>query len=86
MKLLAYFRSMGEKFFRRSQLSAEMDEELRSHIALRAEDLERTGLDREEAQRRAYIEFGGEEKVKDECHQALGGNLIETAIQDVRIT
>ena len=26
MKLLAYFRSMGEKFFRRSQLSAEMDE------------------------------------------------------------
>jgi len=86
MKLLAYFRSMGEKFFRRSQLSAEMDEELRSHIALRAEDLERTGLDREEAQRRARIEFGGEEKVKDECHQALGGNLIETAIQDVRIT
>ena len=45
MKLLAYIRSMGEKFFRPSQLSAEMDEELRSHIALRAEDLERSGLD-----------------------------------------
>jgi predicted permease len=86
MKLLAYFRSMGEKFFRPSQLSQEMDEELRSHIALRAEDLERSGLDPEEAQRRARIEFGGEEKVKEECHQALGANLIETAIQDVRIT
>ena len=86
MKLLAYFRSMGEKFFRPSQLAQEMDEELRSHIALRAEDLERGGLDRKEAERRARIEFGGEEKVKHECHQALGGNLIETAIQDVRLT
>jgi hypothetical protein len=71
MKVLAYIRSMGVKFFRRSQLSAEMDEELRSHVALRAEDLERSGVDREEAQRRARIEFGGEEKVKEECHQAL---------------
>jgi predicted permease len=72
--------------FQRSQMSAEMDEELRSHIQLRADDLERSGLSRSEAERRARIEFGGREKYKEECHHAAGGNLIETLIQDVRFS
>ncbi|HEX6823013.1 MAG TPA: ABC transporter permease [Candidatus Sulfotelmatobacter sp.] len=86
MKILPYLQSLRAKFLHSSELSQEMEEELRAHIALRADDLERSGLNREEAQRRARIEFGGQEKIKDECHAALGGNLIETAIQDVRIT
>jgi hypothetical protein len=32
MKVLAYFRSLAAKFFHRSELAEEMDEELRSHI------------------------------------------------------
>lgn len=86
MKLLAYFRSLARKFLHPSEVAEDMEEELRAHISLRADDLERSGLARAEAERRARIEFGGEEKVKDQCHQALGGNLAETAIQDVRIT
>jgi len=61
-----------------------MDEELRSHIQHRADDLERSGLHRAEAERRARIEFGGQERFKEECHEALGGNFVETLIQDVR--
>ena len=61
-----------------------MEEELRSHIQHRADDLERSGLARAEAERRARIEFGGQERFKEECHEALGGNFIETLVQDVR--
>ena len=63
-----------------------MEEELRSHIQHRAEDLERSGLHRAEAERRAHIEFGGHVRFKEECREALGGNFIETLIQDLRFS
>ena len=86
MKLLDSLRVRIAALFHRSQVNAEMEEELRSHIQLRADDLERSGLARAEAERRARIEFGGREKYKEECHEALGGNFIETLMQDVRFS
>jgi predicted permease len=86
MKLLSYFRCVSAKFFHRSQIEDEMEEELRSHIQHRADDLERSGLDCAEAERRARIEFGGRERLKEECREALGGNFIETLVQDVRFS
>jgi predicted permease len=84
MKLLAYFRSLNAKFFHRSRMNAEMEEELRSHIQNRADDLERFGLKRAEAERRARIEFGSHERFKEESREAYGGNFFETLIQDIR--
>jgi len=72
--------------FQPSQVNAEIEEELRAHIQHRADDLEGSGLDRAEAERRARIEFGGQEKFKEECHAALGSNFIETLFQDVRFS
>ena len=86
MKLLASLQSRIATLFQRSQTSTEIEEELRSHIQHRADDLERCGLDRAEAERRARIEFGGHERFAEECYAALGGNFIETFIQDVRIS
>jgi predicted permease len=86
MKFLAWFRSVASKFFRRSQTSHEMDDEMRLHIEMRADDLERSGFSRSEAERRARIEFGGYERYKEESHEALGGNFIETLLQDVRFS
>lgn len=86
MRLLAYFRCLAVKFLHRSQVDAEMDEELRSHIELRADDLERSGLDRTTAERRARLEFGGQGRFKDECREALGGNFLETVVQDARFS
>src|SRR5260370_35297614 len=86
MKLLAYFRSLASKFFHRSQIENEMEEELRSHIQHRADDLERSGVDRPEAERRARIEFGGHERFKEECRDALGSQFIETLIKDARFS
>jgi predicted permease len=84
MNFVAYLRSLADKFFRRSQVADETDEELHSHIELRADDLERSGVSRAEAERQARIEFGGEGRFKEECHDALGGNFIESVINDVR--
>ena len=70
--------------FRRSAFSQEIDDELRSHLQLRANDLERSGLSHREAERRARIEFGGYVKFKEESREALGGRFTEILIQDVR--
>ena len=86
MKLLSYLRSVAAKFFHRSRIEDEIEEELRSHIQHRADDLERTGLDRGGAERRARLEFGGREQLKEECRDALGGNFIETLVMDVRFS
>src|SRR6266853_3705345 len=80
----AYFRSLAARFLHRSQTENDLEEELRSHIQLRADDLERFGLGRGEAERRARIEFGGEARFKEECRDAIGGNFLDILLQDVR--
>jgi macrolide transport system ATP-binding/permease protein len=84
MSLLISLRSLASMLFQRSRIDAEMEEELRSHIQHRADDLERSGLTRAEAERRARVEFGGYERYKEESYEALGGKFLETLLQDVR--
>lgn len=74
------------KIFHPTRLEKEMEEELRSHIEHRADDLERSGLTRAAAERRARVEFGARGRFKEECYEALGGNLVETAVQDARFS
>jgi predicted permease len=61
-----------------------MEEELRSHIQHRADDLERSGVARAEAKRRARVEFGGYERYRQESYEAAGGHFFERLLQDVR--
>jgi predicted permease len=86
MNCYAYVRSLAARFLHRSQVDRELAEELRSHILHRADDLERSGLCRAEAERRARIEFGGQVRFKEECQEALGGNFLETLAQDFRFS
>jgi predicted permease len=79
-----FLRSLRARFADRLRLDGEMREELRSHILHRADDLERQGLSRTEAERRARIEFGGYEKVKEDCHEEQRGHFLEAIFQDVR--
>jgi predicted permease len=69
---------------RRKAMEAELDEELRAHFEHQVEKYIQSGLTREEAARRARLEFGGLELVKEECRDARGVNFVETLIQDVR--
>jgi predicted permease len=86
MRFQDWLHSLYSRVVHRSQLDRDMDEELRSHMLHRADDLERSGLSHAEAERRARIEFGGYVKFKEQGHQALGGNFIETLMQDVRLS
>jgi predicted permease len=70
--------------FRRGRIEREMDEEFRSHLAMRRADLERQGIPRHEAERQARIEFGGYQNYKEECRETLGTRLLQELWQDVR--
>ncbi len=84
MKVIPYFRSLAGGLFHRSQLADDLDEELRAHLEHRADDLERTGLSRGEAERRARVEFGARERYKEECHEVIGAHFLETVLHDFR--
>ena len=84
MKLFARFRSFISVLFHRSQLGGEIDEEMRAHIHDRANHLERSGLSRAEAERQARLEFGGYQKFKEECRDAVSAHFLETLLQDAR--
>ncbi len=70
--------------FRRKSMEADLDEELRAHVERQVEKYIHSGLTREEAARRARLEFGGLEQVKEECREARGVNFIQTLVRDVR--
>jgi putative ABC transport system permease protein len=84
MTLLSRFRSWLRVIVRRSHMESEMDAELRFHMEEYAEELMRDGVPREEALRRARIEFGGIERIKEEGREARGANLIDNLVQDLR--
>ena len=70
--------------FRRKSVETELDDELRFHLERQVEKYVLSGLSREEAQRRARVEFGGYEQVKEEYRDARGVSPIETATRDIR--
>ena len=61
-----------------------MDAELRFHIDAYAQDLIRSGIPQEEAQRWARVEFGGIERAKEDCRDVRGANVVENLVQDMR--
>ncbi|MFY9804895.1 MAG: ABC transporter permease [Candidatus Acidiferrales bacterium] len=77
-------RSWLRATVRRSRMDGEMDAELQFHLEAYADDLVRSGVPREEALRRARLEFGAVDKAKEECREARSAHLMETLIQDLR--
>src|SRR5215469_789987 len=83
MRLWNWLRSWLRAVARRPRMEREMDAELRFHIEAVAEDLVRSGVPRDEASRRARIEFGGVERAKEECREARGTSFAESLLQDL---
>ena len=77
-------RSWTRAIVYRPRMEREMDAELRFHIEAYTEDLVRSGVPRQEALRRARIEFGAIERAKQECRDARGVNLSDSLMQDLR--
>jgi hypothetical protein len=73
-----------QRFFRRGLTEKQLDSELRFHIDQKVADLVAAGVAPEEARRRAQLEFGGLEQVKEECRDVGTTHFLETLIQDLR--
>jgi putative ABC transport system permease protein len=84
MSLWSRIQSSLNALLRRSQMEGEMDAELRFHLEAYAEDLVRSGVPREEAMRRARIEFGGLDGFKEQCREARGVGILEAFWLDTR--
>jgi putative ABC transport system permease protein len=69
---------------RRRSVEREMEEELRFHVRMRAEENVRRGMTPEEAERAAERSFGQLARVKEYCRDIKGGGLLETLLQDVK--
>ena len=72
------------RLFRKGRAERQLDAELRFHLDQQIADYVAAGMSPEEAHRRARLEFGGFDQVKEECREASRANVIETLIQDVR--
>lgn len=71
--------------FKRDTVDGEIDQELRFHLERQVESYERAGLSHADAVRRARLEFGGLEQIKEDYRDALGVRLIDDLRRDLRI-
>jgi predicted permease len=72
------------RLFRKTQAEKQLDSELRFHLEQQAADHVARGVSPGEARRRAALEFGGLEAIKEESRVARRGSFFETLFQDVR--
>ena len=61
-----------------------MDEEMRFHIEMEAQERARRGVQPQTARRQALLTFGGLERFKERARDARGTRLWEDVLQDVR--
>lgn len=78
------FRSFIRALASRRDFEGAMNEEMRFHILEHAEDLVRSGVPREEALRRARMEFGALDAVKQDCRESHGLYLFDELARELR--
>jgi putative ABC transport system permease protein len=67
------------------RIDAELDEEVRMHLAMETEDIaRRSGVSTEEARRRALVAFGGVSRYQEDHRDARAVRWFQDTMQDVR--
>jgi predicted permease len=84
MPLLARLRSFWRNAVHRSDMEREMADEVRFHLARRADDLIHRGVPPDEASRIARVEFGSVEMYKEEARHSLGLRPLDELHGDLR--
>ena len=70
--------------FHRRQFQAELEEEMRLHLELRAQEHAENGLSAEAARRTAYRRFGNPTPIREEGHVTWGWGRLDSPVQDVQ--
>lgn len=78
------FKVFWRALSRRRDWEQSLDDEMRDHIAHRTSHLIRLGVAPDEAARRARLEFGPADSVKELCREAHGLRWPSEILQDVR--
>jgi predicted permease len=68
----------------RGRLERELDAELRYHFDREVEDYRRMGIPEEEARRRARLDLGGLDQLKESCRDVRGTQWVDDVAQDLR--
>lgn len=83
---MANLRGVGEllrSLLRRRAMDEEAAEEMRFHVEEETAANMRRGMGRAEAERRARLEFGGEDRFMEETRDARGTRWLEDLVRDV---
>jgi len=67
----------------KDRLERELDDEVRFHLEMQAEDNRRAGMNTAEARYAAMRSFGGVEQMKEKLREGRSLSLMETAVQDM---
>jgi putative ABC transport system permease protein len=71
-------------WLRRDELERDFEEEVASHLAMAADELERGGASPEEARRQARARFGGRDSVREQHRDARGLPIVDQTLLDLR--
>jgi predicted permease len=74
------------EFLRRYRRERQLEAEIQFHLDRMAQEHVGRGIAPQEARRRARIEFGGIEQIKEECRDVRGLRWLRDAIGDLRYT
>src|SRR5580693_2274783 len=72
------------RLFLKDQTEKHLDAELRDHLERQISDYIASGMTPEEARRRAHLDFGGLELIKQQTRESHRGNFLETIFLDLR--
>jgi predicted permease len=71
------------RLFRKEQAEKQLDSELRFHLERQIADYIAAGMSPNEASRRARLDFGSSEGIKEDCRESRRSNVTETLLQDM---
>ena len=84
MSLRSRVRTWGRAVFRAGELRSQVSEELAFHVESYAAELERRGMTRDEALRRARAELGSVAARREDCRRAWGARWFDELTGDLR--
>src|SRR4029077_5004860 len=85
MGLFTRLASLKRNLFDKQKSDRDLDDEVRSYAQLLSDEHKAAGMTPAEAHRRAQIELGGVEQIKQSVREARAGHLLEMFARDLRL-
>jgi hypothetical protein len=71
-------------YLNRNQFDRELDEELRAHLEMKAQEIARQGTPLEEAHRAATLQLGNRTRIREASREVFSFTRLEALIHDLR--